>query len=422
MDPSKQNVAVVGGGVAGIVAAYLLSRKHSVTLYEKNDYLGGHTNTVQLKRHGESSVPVDTGFIVFNEKTYPLFCRFLTELNVDSRQSDMSFSFFDQESGFHYSSDVPNGLFAQRSNLLSPRFYRMVSEILRFNKRARKDLVEGNLNGLTLGEYLNRLGLSELFVQSYVLAMGAAIWSCPTDQMRDFPAQVFVRFFENHGLLSVTQQPKWRTVVGGSQSYVRAFKESFRGQIHVGSAARAAKRQANKIQVLLADGARKEHDCLVMATHADEALELLSDPSEDEKRLLSNWEYSKNEVLLHTDISAMPPTRRAWTSWNYAQEDSGSEEGAVSVTYYMNRLQGIEGQDYFVSLNRRSPIASEKILKRIQYTHPVYTFESIASQDGIRRLNGQRNTYFCGSYLGYGFHEDAVSSAVDVARHFGEAL
>jgi len=423
--PSQSNlkIAVIGSGAAGLTAAYLLSQKHQVTLYEKNAYLGGHTNTITLSRGPDAGTPIDTGFIVYNDQNYPTFIRLLQRLGVQNQPSDMSFSFSSTQHDFEYSSYVPAGLLAQRKNLLNPAFYSMVLDILRFNRQAVRDLLDNKLEGLTLGAYLDKLRMGEPFMNFYLIPMGAAIWSTPTREMLLFPAKSFLRFFYNHGLLALKGRPSWRTIPGGSQTYVRAIRAELKGEILLNAVLSGIRRTPEEVQIEEKNTGRRGYDFVVVASHADEALKLLTDPSDDEKRLLGAWDYIPNTAVLHTDESAMPVNRRAWASWNYILETPLHPDTPVSLTYHMNRLQSLKThKQYFVSLNRQTAIAEEHIHKIISYTHPKYTPQSLATQPALAGLNGSNRTYYCGSYFGYGFHEDAVKSAAAVAEMFGLAL
>lgn len=412
-------IAVVGSGVAGVVAAHLLSRRHQVILFEKRTRLGGHTHTVMIEDGPDAGTAVDTGFIVCNNKTYPEFHRFLEELRVPWRWSNMSFGFWDEGTGLQYAGTDLNGLLAQRTNALRPGFVWMLWEITRFARAALRDLDAGRLRGLTLREYLDRGGYSQGFVRNYLLPMGAAIWSTRASRMLRFPAETLVRFFRNHGLLSFKDRPRWQTIVGGSHQYLRAFTSRFPGEIRLGTRIEAVERHEDRISLRHKDGSREEFDQVVFATHADQVLPLLADPSDEERRLFGAWSYEKNRVLLHTDESVMPPLRRAWASWNYTREALGDERTALSMTYYMNKLQGLRTErSYLVTLNRARPVNERAILRELVYTHPLYTPESLATQEPLRALSGNRRTWFAGSYLGYGFHEDAVRSALAVARRF----
>jgi predicted NAD/FAD-binding protein len=421
----KLRIGVIGGGVAGIVSAYILARQHDVTLIEANDYVGGHTNTITIPAGPDEGMPIDTGFIVLNDKNYPNFTEFLKQLGVATRKSDMSFSFFCRDSRLAYSSEVPMGLFAQPGNMFRPSFLGMIRDILRFNNEARDDLRQGRLNGHTLGEYLHENNYSEAFVQHHLAPSAAAIWSTPATEILDFPIEPFLRFYEHHGLLQLVNRPQWYTVTGGSQTYVRRFLEIFPGTVLTSAPVERIKREPEEVHVQIKDGRALTFDRVVIAAHADQAYKMLADPSSEEHRLLGAWRYHNNHTLLHTYTGAMSPNRRMWASWNYIR-DSGADpavaviDRAVSVAYYMNRLQGLRTeQQYFVSLNDPAPIPDRYIVKEINYTHPHFSFESMKTQAELPELNGLRHTYFCGSYFGYGFHEDAVRSAVAVGHAFG---
>ena len=420
---SGLNIAIIGGGVAGITAAYLLERKHTITLYEKNGYIGGHTHTIVIKEGPDKGTPVDTGFIVLNDRTYPLFTTFLSQLKVPIRKTDMSFSYVSRKTGLQYASRNFNTIFAQRRNLFRPTFWRLLLGIIRLNSITRKKLKGGNLGTITLGDYLRREKFSRSVIEEYLIPMAAAIWSTPDATMMDFPAESFFRFFENHGLLSITDQPQWYFVDGGSHRYVSAFLAGFRGEAHADHEVRSIRRTDSGVAVTLQSGAENQFDRAVIATHADEAYALLADPSDEEIQLLSPWDYTKNYTVLHTDISLLPPNRRAWASWNYLRDQDIETGSPVTLTYDMNRLQNLKSEKvYCVTLNPVKPIPREYIIREFVYTHPTYTFEALKTQSELPNLNGKRNTYFCGSYFGYGFHEDAVRSAVRMAEKFGIKL
>ena len=419
----KTSVAVVGGGVAGVVSAHELAKAgHQVTLFEKNAYVGGHTATVVLDQGPDAGAPVDTGFIVCNDRTYPNFHRFLADLGVSWRWSDMSFGYYDRNTGLQYAGTTLSGLFAQRANLASPSFYSFLAEVVRFGWRAEKDLGRGVLTGLTLGDYLTRVGGSRALRDHYVAPIGAAVWSAGLDEMMDFPAETFLRFFKNHGLLSLTDRARWQTVVGGSHAYVKAFLARFPGTVIKGAAVESVRRSGGGVEIRAAGRDAMRFDRVVIAAHADEALSVLADPSPDEERLLGAWSYSRNRTVLHTDESFLPPNSRANASWNYRREQGEPGSAGVSVTYDMNRLQGLKTlRRYLVTLNPRREPAPGTIVREFMYTHPSYTFSSIRTQPELRSLNGVRSTWFCGSYFGYGFHEDAVASAFDAVRDFAAA-
>ena len=413
-------VAVVGGGMAGITAAHILQRGFEVTLLEDNDYLGGHTHTVAVPSGPDAGTPVDTGFIVFNDRTYPLFTRLLGQLGVGWRDTGMSFSLTTRPAGLCWAGNDLDGLFAQRRNLLNLPFLLMLRGIVRFSREAREALGAGAVPPVSLAEYLRAGGYPARVARDYVLPMAAAIWSTPAGEVGAFPAEPFLRFFENHGLLAFRDRPTWRTVAGGSRTYVEAFRRGFRGRILTSSPVRAIRRDADGVRIRTADGAETAYDRVVVAAHADEALALLADPTEEEARLLGPWRYHRNRTVLHTDVAALPPLRRAWACWNYERWGAGAEGAPVSVTYAMNLLQGLQTrEEYCVSLNRPEPVAKGRVLGTFVYAHPGYTDATIETQPGLRALRGANRTHFCGSYHGYGFHEDAVRSGVEVARALG---
>jgi predicted NAD/FAD-binding protein len=423
MQTDNLKIAVIGGGVAGITAAFLLQEHHRVSLYEGNDYVGGHTHTVVIPDGPDRGTPVDTGFIVLNDRTYPLFNRLLTRLEVEIRPSDMSFSYYSEASGFQFASQSLKALFAQRRNLANPVHLYMLLEILRFNRAARRGLRQGALQDLTLGHFLGRMKMSRAFRRRYILPMAAAIWSSPDEDVMDFPMATFARFFENHGLLTVSNQPQWYYVAGGSHTYVEAFRRVFRGKIHTRMPVAGLQRDDTGVTLRLADGRTHRHDVAIVATHADEAFALLDDPSAEEERLLGPWRYSANRVILHTDPGWMPPNRRAWASWNYYRAAAGHGGAPITLTYHMNRLQDLQTRrPYFVTLNPPAPIAARSTVAAFDYHHPMYTFASLTTQADLPSLNGRRRTYFCGSYHGYGFHEDAVRAAVAAAAALGGRL
>lgn len=416
-------IAVLGAGAAGLTAAYLLSEKHQVTIFEKNDYPGGHTNTVVIPEGPDAGTPVDTGFIVFNDRNYPHFIKLLARLGLKGQPSDMSFSFSSERHRLTYSSYVPAGLLAQKRNLLRPAFIFMVRDILRFNRESTRDLHSGALGAQTLGAYLEKGRYSKPFMDFYLMPMGAAIWSTPTAEMCDFPAESFLRFFDNHGLLALKGRPNWMTVPGGSQAYVKAIFAEFRGSLSLKSEVGAVYRRPDRVTVALKNGREEDFDCVVIGAHANEALRMLGDPSAEEQQLLGAWTYTRNRTVLHTDESAMPWTKKSWASWNYILENSPAAVSPVSLTYDMNRLQNLKTvKNYFVTLNRHQPLDPQSVIKQIDYTHPSYTWDSLRTQEKLPSLNGVRRTFFCGSYFGYGFHEDAVKSALAVTSFFGQGL
>lgn len=416
---SSCKIAVVGAGVAGLTAAHILQRKHQVTLFEKNDYLGGHTHTVHVPRGPDAGTPVDTGFIVLNDRNYPTFSRLLAQLGVPVRDSDMSFSYWNQRTGLQYSGSGLNGLFAQRVNLLRPSFWHMIRDVARFFREGWEDLSSGALASLSLGDYLTSKGYGAPFVEEHLLPMGAAIWSTPAPRMREFPARTFLRFFENHGLLTLDDRPQWKTVVGGSHMYVKRIRAGFQGRVLEACPVGSVARNGSGVTVRPLQGEAMQFDAAVIAAHADEALGMLENPTPAEARLLGEWRYTRNDTVLHSDESVLPPNRRARASWNYVREDR-EREGAVFLTYDMNRLQGLNAHaPLLVTLNRGAAYPPDTVLGRFDYAHPAYSSASLATQADLPQLNGEGGIFFCGSYFGYGFHEDAVKSAVSVARQFG---
>lgn len=411
-------IIVVGAGISGMVAARLLCDEHEVTVLEAGDYIGGHTNTVDVECDGRVH-PIDTGFIVFNEQTYPNFVRLLRDLNVPSHPTEMSFSVRCEKTGLEYNGTSLNALFAQRRNLLRPSFYRMIRDILRFNREAVELLARSD-DALTLGEYLEAHRYSAPFVTQYIIPMGAAIWSAKPGALRGFPARSFVRFFHNHGMLTVNQRPVWRVVTGGSKEYVRALTRPFRDGVHLRARVRSVRRAATHVAVSVEqpDGRHQlRADHVIMATHSDQALALLADPTPREREILGAMAYQENEAVLHTDRALLPRRRLAWASWNYHLLDRPQER--VAVTYHMNTLQRLTApREFCVTLNHSDAVAPITILRRIVYHHPVYTPASMAAQRRHREISGLSRTHYCGAYWGFGFHEDGVNSALEVCRAF----
>lgn len=419
----KLRIAVVGCGVAGLTAAWLLRRKHEVHLFEKNDYIGGHTRTLEVPRSDGSHLPVDTGFIVMNHRNYPNFTKVLDQLKVPLEDSSMTFSFYDTVSKYGYSGNSIGALFPSFGYLFKPRHLRLIGNLMRFARVGYRDLQSGFLNGKTLREYCSERKFGDSFLNNYLYPMGAAIWSSPISEMHAFPAEPYLHFLENHGLLRLTNRPQWKYVSGGSYTYVKAMLKTFEHTPNLNAAPASIQRTPEGVRVHMRTGATHNFDHVVIGTHADEALKLLADPSAEETKTLGPWRYQPNTVTLHTDRSQLPPIRKLWSSWNFVREPAFNDERAVAVSYYMNRLQNLKTeQDYIVTLNNTRPIPEDAIINTTTLTHPLYSFESMATQDRLRQMNGQQNTWFCGSYFGYGFHEDAVCSAVEVARKFGIRL
>ncbi|WAC43378.1 FAD-dependent oxidoreductase [Pseudomonas sp. SL4(2022)] len=413
-------IAIIGSGIAGLTSAYLLNRRHEITVFEASDWIGGHTHTVDVEVSGQRYA-VDTGFIVFNDWTYPNFIRLLSQLGVGFKDTEMSFSVSDPLSGVEYNGHNLNSLFAQRSNLVSPKFWGMVRGILRFNREALNDLnLQRIASDMTLGDYLKANGYSERFIQHYIVPMGAAIWSMSLNDMLGFPLQFFVRFFKNHGLLSVSDRPQWCVIEGGSSSYVAPLTESFKQQIRLNCAVTRVERDGDGVTVHSAAGSER-FDKVVFACHSDQALALLAAPTPSEQAILGALPYADNDVVLHTDTRLLPKRPLAWASWNYRL--GGPVDQPAAVTYDMNILQGIQSDTTFcVSLNQTAAIDPNKILARYTYAHPQYSLAGMAAQARWEELLGANHSYFCGAYWANGFHEDGVVSALRVAREFGEAL
>ncbi|MGA4636334.1 NAD(P)/FAD-dependent oxidoreductase [Pseudomonas solani] len=413
-------VAIIGSGISGLTCAWLLSRRHDIQLFEASDWIGGHTHTVDVQLGGRDYA-VDTGFIVFNDWTYPNFIRLLERLGVASQPTEMSFSVRDPASGLEYNGNNLNSLFAQRRNLLSPGFWGMLREILRFNREAQADLDAGRISAaITLGDYLQLGGYGARFRDHYLVPMGAAIWSMPLDDMLAFPLQFFVRFFKNHGLLSVSHRPQWRVVSGGSRSYVAPLTAGFAERIRLACPVSWVERDAEGVTVHSAAGSER-FDKVVFACHSDQALALLAQPTASEREVLGALPYAANEVVLHTDTRLLPERRLAWASWNYRL--GGPTQRPAAVTYNMNILQGIEAPETFcVSLNQGEAIDPARVLARFSYAHPQFSLPGLLAQARWEEINAKRHSYFCGAYWGNGFHEDGVVSALRVAREFGEAL
>jgi len=408
-------IAVIGAGIAGNVAAYHLAREHEVTVFEAGSHLGGHTHTHAVEQAGRRYA-VDTGFIVFNDWTYPNFIGLLETLGVASQPSDMGFSVRDERSGLEYNGRSLDALFAQRRNLLRPSFWRMLADILRFNREAPALLGQDG-GDATLGDYLAQNGYSRGFIEHYIVPMGAAIWSTDPESMLAFPARYFVRFFHNHGMLSVNERPQWRVIRGGSARYVEALTASFRDRVRLATPVQSVRRLAGQVYVK-ARGHEVEHfDAAFLACHSNQALAMLADATPAEREVLGAIRYQPNEAVLHTDTRLMPRARRAWAAWNYhvLPEDAGR----VALTYNMNILQSLDAPEPFlVTLNRGDAIDPAKIVKRIGYEHPLYTREGVAAQARQEEINGPLNTYYCGAYWRYGFHEDGVVSALQALEHF----
>lgn len=421
MSDNRQRIAVIGAGVSGLTAAWLLSEQHDVELFEANEYAGGHTNTEEIEVGGRVW-PVNTGFIVFNDWTYPNFIRLMDRLGVESEVSDMSFSVDSQTSGLQYNGTSLNTLFAQRRNLFNLPFLQMIREILRFNRETRADLEAGAINDTeTLGEYLNRKHYSRYFRNHYIVPMGAAIWSAPEIVLEQFPIRFFLQFFNNHGMLSVDDRPTWRVITGGSARYVDRMMERLGNKTHLNSPVQSISRDSDGVTIVV-NGESQRFDQVILACHSDQALRMLDTPTQEENDILGAIGYQSNDVVLHTDSRLLPSNRRAWAAWNYFIPAHRTQP--VSVTYNMNILQNFHDarETFCVTLNRSSDIDPRRIIKRFDYAHPVFTLDAVAAQNRYDEIGNRNRTHYCGAYWFNGFHEDGVKSALRVTRAFGVDL
>jgi predicted NAD/FAD-binding protein len=408
-------VAIVGSGIAGLGAAKALAPRHEVEIFEAGAHVGGHVATIDAPRADGSPAPVDTGFIIYNERTYPLFSRLVAELGVPTRTTEMSFSASCRRCGLEYGSAGLGSLFAQRARVGNPAHYLLLGGILKFFWNGQRALHDQRVASLTLGEFLARAAVPRSAIDHFVVPMGAAIWSTPAARLLDFPAATFLRFFANHGMLAPVGAPRWRTIVGGSRVYVQALVEAYRLRVHTNAPIARIDRDHGGVTLTLADGKTRGFDRVVVATHSDQALALVDDATDDERRVLGAIGYTQNDVWLHTDESFLPAPR-ARASWNYATDDCRAPEPLVGATYWMNRLQGLPGpEQYLVTLNPTRPIDARRVIRRFSYSHPSFDFAALRAQGQLARLQGVRRTYYCGAYFGHGFHEDGLRSGVEAA-------
>lgn len=408
-------IAIVGAGVSGLVTAHLLHGEHDITVFEASDYAGGHTNTIRVSGP-DADLDVDTGFIVFNAKNYPNFERLLRDLGVAWQPSDMSFGVSDGTGDFEYASTSPNGLFANRGNIVRPWFHRMLADVRRFQRLA--PLLLASEENPSLAAWLREHRFSRPFVERLIVPQAAAVWSAAPAQMETFPARFLLQFFDNHGMLTLRDRPEWRTVAGGSQRYVQAMTAPWHDRIRLATPVRSIERDDDGVTIVPVHGAAERFDHVILGTHADRSLRMLAEPTQDERDVLGAFAYQPNEAVLHTDTRLLPTRRRAWASWNYHLRPEAT--GPPAVTYHMNRLQSLRTREqYCVTLNRTEAIDPDRILRAIPYWHPVFTAGSVAAQKRWGDLAGVRRTHYCGAYWGWGFHEDGVVSAIRVARALG---
>lgn len=414
---NRERIAIIGTGISGLACGRFLSRKHDVTLFEKDDRIGGHSHTV-LVDEGEQKIPVDTGFMVYNEVTYPLLTRLFRELDVMTKPTSMSFSVQHVGEGLEFNGGSLNLLFGQRKNLLNPRYWRMLARIARFNRETVEELANPRFGEMPLRDYVKTRGYGDDFLQWYLSPMAAAVWSSPPERIEEFPARTLMRFWHNHGFLGLDTQHPWRTVSGGSRRYVERLVLPFQNQIQRGAGVKSVSMTAGGVRLTLHDGKQKDFDRVVIAAHGDQALGMLADPTEMESRLLGKFHYQENEALLHTDPRFMPQTRRCWAAWNYRIDAAAEGRSRHSTHYWMNQLQGVsEHEQYFVSINPPVPPAEESVKRKLLYEHPLFDLEAVAAQERLPELHAAGNDtrrYFCGAWQRYGFHEDGLWSAVNV--------
>jgi uncharacterized protein len=415
----RERIAIVGTGISGLACGRFLSRKHEVTLFEKDDRVGGHSHTV-LVDEGEQKIPVDTGFMVYNEVTYPLLTRLFRELDVMTKPTSMSFSVQHVGEGLEFNGGSLNLLFGQRKNLLNLRYWRMLTRIARFNRETVEELENPRFGDMPLREYVKARAYGDDFLHWYLSPMAAAVWSSPPERIEEFPARTLMRFWHNHGFLGLDTQHPWRTVTGGSRRYVERLVLPFQNQIHRGAGVKSVESRAEGVRLTLGDGRQKDFDRVVIAAHGDQALGMLGDPTLLESELLGKFRYQENEAVLHTDSRFMPKTRRCWASWNYRIDATATGNTRHSTHYWMNELQGVsEREQYFVSINPPVAIAQESVKRKLLYEHPLFDLEAVAAQGRLPELHTaghQTRRYFCGAWQRYGFHEDGLWSAVNVCK------
>lgn len=411
-----EKLAIIGTGIAGMGCGHFLHKKYDLTIFEQDNYIGGHTNTIIANEDGKG-VFIDTGFMVFNFETYPNLCKLFDEIKAPIKKTDMSFSVQHTETGLEYCGSGLDGLFAQRKNIFNIRFIKMLKQITRFNKESVSILDDKKFEHYSLAQYIKEFNYSDDMLWKYLIPMSSAVWSTPMEEMLDFPIVTLVRFFKNHGFLGMNTQHQWYTLQDGSQSYRKILIEPFKDKIQISNGAVKIKVEAGKAIVTTANGKSQEFDKVIFACHADQALRLLDEPTADEKRLLSPFKYQKNIATVHTDESIMPKSKKAWSSWNYRIENRNGQQVPTTI-YWMNRLQGVsEKRNYFVSINAiPGTVDEKKVIKTIDYEHPLFDVAAMKAQNELHMLNKNGPLYFCGSYFKYGFHEDAFASSVQLSK------
>lgn len=421
----RLKIAVIGTGVSGLAAAWLLNNSHDVTVFEKDSRIGGHCNTVDATLSGPRgmrTIPVDTGFIVYNERTYPNLIALFKHLGIATEDSTMSFSASVNDGRFEYSGSGLKGLLAQKRNLVRPRFWNMIWDILRFYRECVEDAKHPQNADISLGEYLNRAGYSDGFLRDHIYPMASSIWSASFEEIRAYPLTAFVRFFSNHGLLETKRhmRPKWCTITGGSRTYVERLASEFSDRIRTSCGITGIRRSETGVRISTDDGIEEQFDHVIIAAHSNQALKMLSDPSDEERRLLGSIRYEMNRALLHTDVSLMPRRKRAWASWNYISAEPDDHDRLVCLTYWMNSLQNID-RDYpvFVTLNPHREPDPSRVVQSVDYEHPIFDQGALDAQKQLWNLQGSNRTWYCGAYFGYGFHEDGLQSGLAVAEAVG---
>ena len=419
----KKRIAIIGSGISGLTCAYLLHKQHDITVYEANDYIGGHTATKDIEVDGRQYA-IDTGFIVFNDWTYPNFINLMDQIGVKIQPTEMSFSVKNIAENLEYNGNNLNSLFAQRRNLVRPKFIRLIHDILTFNKACKRLDPAAVESEQTLIGFIQQLRLSDVFVQNYILPMCAAIWSSSVEDTKGFPLRFFLQFFNNHGLLNISDRPQWYTIIGGSNQYIGPLTEGFADKIKLSTPVSSVAKQDDDIRITTIMGESDRFDEVIFACHSDQALRMIDSPSQSQQDILGAIPYAMNDVVLHTDTRILPKRPLAWASWNYLiKGESGEQQRPASVTYNMNILQRLEAPHTFcVTLNNTAQIDPDKILGQYRYAHPQYNLAMVAAQARRAEINGVNNFHFCGAYWYNGFHEDGVRSALDVCQHFGATL